>query len=136
MTATRVETVQSFFGPHAEEEALGTVGDATLIVLDGTHIKSQADFVVAANTMLPLDPPLGQGLSWDAFSDSLWSGIDTLRAPRIVVLWRRADVLSNAAPVVFDEAVQSFREVASLAQDPASGIDVPTTLTLLLAHSG
>ena len=86
--------------------------------------------------MLTQDPPLGQGLSWDAFSDSLWSGVDALREPRISVLWRRADVLLHSAPAVFDEAVQCFREVAVLAQDPASGIDLPTTLRLLLVHDG
>jgi Barstar (barnase inhibitor) len=136
MTKASSEAVQSFFGPHGEEEALRHAGDAKLIVFDGSRVDSHSDFVAAANAMLPLDPPLGEGLSWDAFSDSLWSGVDALREPRIAVLWQRADVLSRSAPAVFDAAIQCFREVAVLAQDPASGIDVPTSLTLLLVHGG
>ena len=130
------EVVQSFSGPNAKEEALRHVGDARLVVFDGSRVSSHAEFVAAANATLPLDPPLGEGLSWDAFSDSLWSGIDALGAPRITVLWQRADVLSASSPAVFDQAVLCFREVAELAQDPGSGIDLPTSLRLLLVHGG
>lgn len=128
------EVVRSFYGIHAEEEALSHANGATVIVFDGSHVGSHSDFVAAANAMLPLDPLLGNGLRWDAFCDSLWSGVDALKEPRLAVVWRRADVLLSFAPAVFEEAIRCFREVAEHAQDPASGIDIPTTLTLLLIH--
>ena len=38
MTEPPSEAVQSFFGPHAEEEALRHVGDAKLKVLDWSRV--------------------------------------------------------------------------------------------------
>jgi hypothetical protein len=118
----------------ALEELLREEPGTMVFTLRGKSIVTQADFVAAANAALPLDPPLGEGLSWDAFSDSLWSGIDALRAPRVIVAWEHAEVLANAAPTAFDEALRCFREVSDLVCSSESGIDVPTSLRLLLVR--
>lgn len=128
------EHIRIVHGRAAANAALQEFHAEQLFGLDGTVIESQADFVRESSRTLPLDPPLGPGLRWDAFSDSLWSGIDELRASRVAIVWYRADVLSAADPRPYAEAQQCFEEVATLAQDPKSGIEVPTTLRLIEVH--
>lgn len=53
---------------------------------------------------LPLDPPISGRVNWDAFADSLWSGLDDLHAPRVALLWRGAGNLAHADPRSFEIA--------------------------------
>ncbi len=128
------EYVQIVYGRAAATAALEQFRAERVFALDGTVIKSQEDFVRECSCVLPLDPPLGPGLRWDAFSDSLWSGIDELRVSKVAIVWYRADVLAVADPNVYAEAQRCFQEVGALAEDPKSGIELPTTLKLIGVH--
>lgn len=57
----------------------------------------QEAFFKAVRTALPLDPPLGTArMVWEALADSLWGGLDALKAPRVVIVWPDARPVADA----------------------------------------
>lgn len=120
-------------GRASIEALVNGLGVGRRFDLDGSRIRSTQDFFALANQCLPLDPPLGAGLRWDALADSLWSGIDALATPRVVIVWTGADEFERQDAAGFREALSCLAEVARLAADPSSGIDTPTELHLVLS---
>jgi hypothetical protein len=55
--------------------------------LEATTLWPAGRFFEAMKALLPLDPPLVGNRSWDALSDSLWSGLDQLAADNIAIVW-------------------------------------------------
>jgi hypothetical protein len=81
-----------------------------LVYLLPLGIGDKTAFFEAIKALLPLDPPLVGNRSWDALSDSLWSGLDGLDANRIAIVWPRVDLgespdLETAMSVLEDVAV-------------------------------
>ena len=86
---------------------------------DGLDTK-RGFFAAIASTM-PLDPPLGGGLKWDALSDSLWEGVSKLPDPRIAIVWPDALTLADADPQTFETALGVLADVCrSLADREAT----------------
>jgi hypothetical protein len=81
--------------------------------LNGKEIYDAKSFFIAAKLVLPMDPPLSGKVNWDAFSDSLWYGIDNLNQQKIAVLWKQADNMMNLEARNFQIAVECFEDVAT-----------------------
>ncbi|MEU5919753.1 hypothetical protein [Streptomyces sp. NPDC047141] len=86
----------------------------------------------AVQEALPLDPPLGPHMVWDALSDSVWSGLHELKAPRVVIIWPDAQPVAGAEGD-FWIALEIFRDVvAGLAEDRYTG-GRPTQVSVYVA---
>lgn len=62
------------------------------------HLKFITDaqsFFSQAKDVLPLDPPISGNVNWDAFVDSLWSGLEKLDANKIAILWHDSAVMKQ-----------------------------------------
>ncbi len=82
-------------------------------VIPSAGITDQASFFKAAEAALPLDPPeIGAG-GWDAFSDSLWNGIDELEAERVAILWPNGRAVAQAVAPELDLVFAVFDDVAT-----------------------
>lgn len=78
----------------------------------------------AFEARLPLDPPISGRVHWDAFADSLWSGLDRLAVGPIAIVWRGAERLRGSDPGAFAVASDVLTSTAariSLALDGAVG---------------
>jgi Barstar (barnase inhibitor) len=78
----------------------GSNSGATVFVLSSEGASSRADFFDAVRTGLRLDPPLIGSKSWDAFSDSLWSGIDGVDSSVVVITWRELQTWAGTHPKI------------------------------------
>lgn len=56
-----------------------------------------SEFFDSVRSVLPLDPPLVSN-NWDAFIDSLDSGIANIESPGAVIIWADAGNLQRASP--------------------------------------
>ncbi|MFC9593832.1 hypothetical protein ACFTUC_29100 [Streptomyces sp. NPDC056944] len=89
-------------------------------------------FFGAVQETLPLDPPLGPSMVWDALSDSVWSGLHELKSPRVVIVWPDARPVAGAKGD-FWIALEILREVVSaLAEDWYTG-GRPTQVSVYVA---
>jgi hypothetical protein len=70
-----------------DREAALSCGAAVFDLATARGSTRQA-FFDAVRAALPLDPPLVRSQSWDALSDSVWGGLDSLDTRTIVITWR------------------------------------------------
>lgn len=77
---------------------------------------SKTELFDNARRVLPLDPPLGPYLKWDALSDSLSNGLIELDSSAVAIAWIDADRLQSVDPESFHTAVEVFKHVASLVE--------------------
>jgi hypothetical protein len=105
--------------------------------LNGKTIKDSGSFFEEAIRKLPLDPVLASGnVNWDAFSDSLWSGLDELESARMAILWTDCSGMLEWNLCEFLTAVDSFKQVSMSLYDAESGASVRITLLLFLMGDG
>ncbi|MFD8207617.1 hypothetical protein ACFV2S_14670 [Streptomyces sp. NPDC059695] len=89
-------------------------------------------FFGAVQETLPLDPPLGPHMVWDALSDSVWGGLHELKSPRVVIVWPDARPVADAEGD-FWIALEILRDVvAGLAEDRYTG-GRPTQVSVYVA---
>jgi Barstar (barnase inhibitor) len=86
---------------------------AAVFVLSTEGASTRAEFFDAVRTNLPLDPPLIGSRSWDALSDSLWGGIDSVDASAVVIIWKGASDLRRNASDEFEIAMAVLRDLTS-----------------------
>jgi hypothetical protein len=91
-------------------------------------------FFDAVRGTLPLDPPLMSSRSWDALSDSLWEGIRSLGANRVVVLWPDSSLFSEGAPREFDIATSVLADVARSLADPETTRGRPVEMSIYIGR--
>ncbi len=87
-----------------------------IFVLETKRPADREAFFTAVRNALPLDPPLASSRSWDALSDSLWEGLETLDASRVVILWPDAYRMKARAPSDYEIAVSVLDQVANSLQ--------------------
>jgi hypothetical protein len=76
------------------QQASGVRAHVTTVSASGGS--GRAGIFDAIRQNLPLEPPLLSDRSWDALSDSLWAGIDSLDAQMVVIVWPNfAEMTSN-----------------------------------------
>ena len=82
---------------------------------------------------LPLDPPVIGSSSWDALSDSLWGGLDSLDQREVVLAWLGASEFKTVAPAEFEIAADILRTVAEGLGSWEATYGEPKRVTVLLA---
>lgn len=120
----------------AELKALLDREHFALLEIDGTEVRDARSFFVQARKALPLDPPLSGAVNWDAFSDSLWEGLDGLSKPRVALIWKAAHKMLDGSLPDLLTAADSLSGVARSVRDPSTGIATPTELLLFLVGTG
>jgi len=101
-------------------------------VLSGTGITDRESLFEAVRMSLPLDPPLVGSKSWDAMSDSLWSGLDALTSGRIIIIWTNSSAMEQLAPRDFELALKVFEDVAQSLADPVATNGEPKEVRVLV----
>jgi hypothetical protein len=104
----------------------------TAYVLPSSGVVSREKFFDAVRATLPLDPPLVSSRSWDALSDSLWSGLDMIEAGRIVIVWPNSTDMRRAAVADYELASSILADVAAALADPKATCGKPKEVTILL----
>ena len=67
-------------------------------------IKDKRAFFEGIRKSLPLDPPVVGDHSWDALSDSLWTGLDGVDANAIAIIWPGSVEMAKSQPKDFEIA--------------------------------
>lgn len=82
-----------------------------------SSISNVEQFFSAVREVLPLDPPVRTSGNWDAFSDSLFSGLHSLEQGQIVIVWPAADRMKRGDPEGFQMVEAIFNDVAEALAD-------------------
>jgi hypothetical protein len=101
-------------------------------VLPSTGVVNRESFFEAVRATLPLDPPLVGSRSWDALSDSLWSGLNAIGEKRIVIVWPNSTTMRRSAADDYDLAWNILADVAATLADPKATNGNPKEVTILL----
>ena len=81
--------------------------------LDGrTAIDRGDSFFDSVRDSLPMDPPLQRNRSWDALSDSLWGGIDSLPCDKVLIIWRYSSTMASATSSDYEIAKEILNDVS------------------------
>ncbi len=118
---------------QAEDIAQARTRDGWRVFRLPAGIDSRQAFFDAVRATLPLDPPLKGNRSWDALSDSVWSGLDACAENGFVVVWPRYTRMRDAAPADFATATDVLAEVAASLADPEATAGAPKRLVILQA---
>lgn len=103
-----------------------------VFTLSTAGLTDKEAFFEAVREALPLDPPLGPHMVWDALSDSVGGGLHELKSPRVVIVWPDARPVAGAEGD-FWIALEILREVvATLAEDRYTG-GRPTQVSVYVA---
>ena len=95
-------------------------------------------FFEAVRDALPLDPPMDripEICNWDALSDSLRGGIDSLDEDHIVILWPDSSPFSRLAPHELETALFTLAEVADSLSDPSYTVGNPTQVSVYVGKA-
>lgn len=111
-------------------------GWAVVRVIAGERVHDHASLVDALAAALPLDPPLGGGGSWDALADSLFGGIDALRAGRVALVWPAAWRMRRGSPREFETALDVLRQTVDTVCEARYTAGRPTELLVLVEADG
>jgi hypothetical protein len=93
---------------------------------------TEAAFFAAVRDSLPLDPPLGNGLVWDALSDSLWQGLNNLRAQKVAIVWPGSNRLRDNDPTAYTTARDVLADLVFSLADRKYTVDHETRILVLL----
>ncbi|MFB9905743.1 barstar family protein [Allokutzneria oryzae] len=105
------------------------------VIPAGEH-SGREGFFRAIDRVIRLSPPLLSARSWDAFSDSLWEGIDSLGSDRIVIIWPDSSALSDGFPEEFELALAVLDDVARMLADPGVTSGNPKRVSIFVGRSG
>ncbi len=77
------------------------------------EVDSELAFFDQVRTAIPLSPQLSGRANWNAFTDSLWNGIDECGHPKVSILWPHAETMRRADRSAFHTAVECMQDVIS-----------------------
>ncbi len=99
---------------HAEPDVLAAelreAGWKVFVLPRG--ISDRESFFRGVREVAPLDPPVLGDRKWDALSDSLWNGLDSLDEGRIAIIWPESTTLARVAPDDFIVAQDILAKIA------------------------
>ena len=72
--------------------------------------------------------------SWDALSDSLWGGLDSLETSRVLIVWLDCDRLEKSSED-FELALSVLRDITETLASPKLIQGKPKEVTVLLSQS-
>lgn len=112
--------------------------ECRIFELDGNVISDAESFFASIIATLPLDPPLSGKVNWDAFSDSLWYGMDGIAkiVPHIAIIWKNAENMMRHDFTAFQTAIACFEDVASTVATDEYGVEKPVKLRVFLLGQG
>ena len=87
----------------------------TLFTID--RVRNAAEFFEAVKSSFPLDPPISGRVNWDAFSDSLWSGLETCQSDRVALVVLDATEFQKNDSRAFDLLVECMVDAAHQVED-------------------
>jgi barstar (barnase inhibitor) len=76
-----------------------------------------AAFFDAIRHTLPLDPPLVGSRSWDALSDSLWSGLHEVSDNSIAIFWTGSSDFKDATSSDYSIALEILKDITGSLTD-------------------
>jgi hypothetical protein len=103
-------------------------------VLPNAGVVDRASFFDAIRATLPLDPPIQSARSWDALSDSLWVGLDTLDADQVLIVWPNAAAMIPASRMEYDQALTVLADVATSLADPKLTQGKPKQVSIIVGE--
>ncbi|PNG58278.1 hypothetical protein WDL1CHR_02830 [Variovorax sp. WDL1] len=71
---------------------------------------------------------------WDAFSDSLWSGIHELSSEEVLIVWHGYPDLKAGDPECFKRVREILNEIAQTLSNPAYGAGKKVHLLVALVE--
>ena len=116
---------------QARDAALSSGAAVFDLVTAGGSIRQA--FFDAVGGALPLDPPLVGSRSWDALSDSVWGGLDSLDTRAIVITWRDASTFKDVAPWEFEIASSILHDLVKRLASWEATYGEPKQVSVLLA---
>lgn len=129
-----------FYGVNIEERSdlidqLTTLG-IPYFVLDGRNVNDSKTFFAEAARTLPLDPPLlGTKRNWDAFTDSVFGGLDLLAQSRVVFILDNADRIIEESLMDLITICLVMHEAIMKVMRTSTNITVPVRLAFILLGS-
>lgn len=107
-----------------------------ILQLDGENIKDATSFFKKVVEVFPQDPPLSGKCNWDAFTDSLWGGLDELSEEKVAFIWTKVEnMFEYGIPDLF-MALDCFVELARSVSNYETGISKPIKLIIFLIGKG
>lgn len=104
--------------------------------MDGDNVKDAKSFFKKIVNVFPQDPPLSGKCNWDAFTDSLWGGLDEIAQERVAFIWTRVEeMFEYGIPDLFT-ALDCFKELGSSVSNQDYGISKPVQLLIFLVGNG
>lgn len=95
-------------------------------------LKNTQAFFQGIRSVLPLDPPVLGNDNWDALSDSLWGGLDSLDTKKIAIIWPSSVEMEDTQPEDFEIATSILSGLTeSLADVDATLGNVKQILVIL-----
>jgi hypothetical protein len=96
-----------------------------------TGIVTREDFFEGVRRTLPLDPAVHGNRSWDALSDSLWSGLDELQDERILIVWPDASRMKASDREEFGIATSVLADLCTSLADAEATVGAPKQVLVL-----
>lgn len=116
---------------HLVSEAV-TQGAATYRFSTKGTTGRPAFFDVVRRTF-PLDPPLVGSRSWDALSDSLWSGLHGVSSNSIAIFWTDSSDFKDSASSDYFIALEIFKDITVSLNDQRITSDRPKQVSVYIA---
>jgi hypothetical protein len=102
-------------------------------VLPEVGIVDRPSFFEAIRNTLPLDPPVVSSRSWEALGDSLWEGLHSHPAQRIVILWPNSEAMIDSTDR--EMALSVLADVAKLLEDHQATKGRPKYVAILVGNA-
>jgi hypothetical protein len=96
-------------------------------------IKDKRAFFDGVRQVLPLDPPVVGQHSWDALSDSLWSGLDGVDGSDIAIIWPGAAEMATTDPDDFEIAKSILSDLTESLADHEATVENVKQVVVVLA---
>jgi len=76
-------------------------------------VGNKKELITKISTSINLDPPLISANNWDAFSDSLWGGIDVLSENRTMLILKDCSSFKRQCPDDWDTLLEILTDSVS-----------------------
>jgi len=96
-----------------------------------SNMSNKEQFFAGVRQVLPLDPPVYGNRSWDAMSDSLWSGLDGLHERRIVIVWPDSNCMKKNDLDEFRIAYGVLEDICASLSDIEATVGEPKDVVVL-----
>lgn len=118
--------------PETSESLQERFPRATVYVLELIGAPTKETFFRSVAQALPMDPPLGPGHKWDAFSDSLFGGFLASGDCHVAIYWADVGAFESADSELFAIACEVLQDVDSQLQNPNVTQGCVVTLDVIL----